>query len=233
LIITTVRAIVKAMQENSLDQKPSGNEISTPKGRDTRAVILHTAAKLATTRGLRSLSIGDLASEVGMSKSGLYAHFSSKEELELATIETAVEIFDVEVLEAIRQAPPGITQLRAMVDSFLLHLERRVFPGGCFFTAVAMELDSRPGRARDRVMEIQQKWMGLLKQCLLDAHAQGEIPAAAEVDQAVFEIEALLLGANFMFVLTGSTTFLTSARQGAENVLARLGVKTGRKKKAT
>src|SRR6516164_1709894 len=153
------------------------------KGQASRDTILRTAAKLATTRGLDGLSIGDLAAEVGMSKSGLYAHFKSKEELELATIETASDIFDREVLRPAAGAAAGLQQLRAVVDSFLAHLERRVFPGGCFFAAVAMELDTRPGRARDRVVEVQQNWLSLLKQCFLDAQAKGEIDSAADVAQ--------------------------------------------------
>ena len=201
------------------------------KGQASRTAILLTAAKLATTKGLDGLSIGDLAAEVGMSKSGLYAHFKSKEELELATIETASDIFDREVLRPAAGAAAGLQQLRAVVDSFLAHLERRVFPGGCFFAAVAMELDTRPGRARDRVVEVQENWLSLLKQCFLDAQAKGEIDSAADVAQAVFETEAALLAANLLFVLTKDLTPLTRARQAVEHVLARLGVGAQAKKK--
>src|SRR5262249_19527580 len=130
------------------------NESHVSKGQASRDTILRTAATLATTRGLDGLSIGDLAAEVGMSKSGLYAHFKSKEELELATIETAAAIFDHEVCQPVTQAPAGTARLRALVNSFLSYLERRVFPGGCFFAAVAMELDARPGPMRDRVVEV-------------------------------------------------------------------------------
>ena len=209
-----------------------GGAISPSKGQLSRAAILQKAAQLATTKGLRSLSIGELAGEVGMSKSGLYAHFESKEELELATIEAALEVFDAEVLQAAKRAAPGIAQLRATVEAFLSHLERRVFAGGCFFAAASMELDTQPGRARDRVLEIQQNWMALLKQCLLDAHAKKEIESVAQAEQAVFEIEALLLGANFLWVLTDDATPLIQARRGAENVLIRLGAKPKRSKKA-
>jgi len=205
-------------QKNNSDgaaPRPSKGEVS-------RATILLAAAKLATTKGLEGLSIGDLADEVGMSKSGLYAHFKSKEELELATIETAADIFDREVLRPAMDAPAGSQQLRAVVDSFLKHLERRVFPGGCFFAAVAMELDTRPGLARDRVVQAQQKWLSLLKQCFLDAKANGQIDAGADMAQAVFETQAMLLAANFVFVMTNDPAPLAQARRGVENVLARL-----------
>src|SRR5215813_734097 len=117
-----------------------GGEARASKGEASRASILLAAAKLATMKGLDGLSIGDLAAEVGMSKSGLYAHFKSKEELELATIETAAAIFDSEVIQPVTRAPAGIARLKSLAHSFLSHLERRVFPGGCFFAAAAAEL---------------------------------------------------------------------------------------------
>src|SRR5215813_8153802 len=201
------------------------------KGQASRATILLAAAKLATTKGLIGLSIGDLAAEVGMSKSGLYAHFKSKEELELATIETAAAIFDSEVIQPVTRAPAGIARLKSLAHSFLSHLERRVFPGGCFFAAVAAELDTRPGPARDRVAGVLGKWQSLFRQCILDAQASGEIDPKAEVAQAAFEIQAMLLAGNFQFVMTNDPTRLAQARQGVEHVLARLAVHEEPKKK--
>jgi AcrR family transcriptional regulator len=201
------------------------------KGEVSRATILLTAAKLATTRGLDGLSIGDLATEVGMSKSGLYAHFKSKEELQLATIETAAAIFESEVLQPAMGADAGTQRLKALVSSFLSHVERRVFPGGCFFAAVAAELDTRPGPARDRVGEVIDKWLSLLRQCILDAQTVGEIDPLVEVTQAVFEIQAMLLAANCRFVMTNTPTPLTQGRKGVHNVLARIAVSAKSKKK--
>jgi AcrR family transcriptional regulator len=197
------------------------------KGEASRATILLTAAKLATTRGLDGLSIGDLAVEVGMSKSGLYAHFKSKEELELATIETAAAIFDSEVLQPAARAPAGTGRLQALVDAFLSHLERRVFPGGCFFASVASELDTRPGPARDRVAQVLDRWLSLLRQCILDAQACGEIDPGADVAQAAFEIQAMLLTGNFQFIMSNDLVRLSQARKGVEHVLTRLAVSEG------
>ena len=196
------------------------------KGQDSRTTILLTAAKMATTKGLAGLSIGDLAAEVGMSKSGLYAHFKSKEELELATIEMAAVIFDLEVLQPALTAQAGTERLNALVSSFLSHLERRVFPGGCFFSAVAAELDTRPGAARDRVVEIIGNWLALLRQCILEAQDLGELDSSIEVSQAVFEIEAMLLAANFLFMMKNDSIYLTQGRTGVENILVRLAVST-------
>src|SRR5262249_26926999 len=189
---------------DALSKKTSsaGGEPHPSKGQASRANILLAAAKLATTKGLVGLSIGDLAAEVGMSNSGLYAHFKSKEELELATIETAAAIFDSEVLQPVTRAPAGIARLKSLTNSFLSHLERRVFPGGCFFAAVAAELDTRPGSARDRVVEVLNSWLSLLRQCILDTQTLGELDPQAQVDQVVFEIQAMLLAANFLFVMT-------------------------------
>lgn len=166
-----------------------------------------------------------------MSKSGLYAHFKSKEELELATIETAAMIFNGEVLQPAMRARAGIERLEVLASSFLSHLERKVFPGGCFFAAVAAELDTRPGLARDRVVEVLGSWLALLKQCILEAQALGEIDPNAEVDQAVFEIESMLLAANFLFGMMNDLIYLTQGRRGIENALARLTVSTELKKK--
>lgn len=201
------------------------------KGQASRETILLTATKLATLKGLSGLSLADLAAEVGMSKSGLYAHFKDKEELELATIETAIMIFDQEVFQPAMGARAGIGRLRAVANAFLSHLERRVFPGGCFFAAVAAELDTRPGSARDRIAEVLDQWLSLLRQCILDAQELGEIDSNAKVDQAVFEIEGMLLAGNFLFVMANDPLYLGRARAGVENVLARLMVGTESKKK--
>jgi AcrR family transcriptional regulator len=219
------------MKTSSTEKNSSQGESRLSKGEASRTTILLAAAKLATMRGLDGLSIGDLAAEVGMSKSGLYAHFKSKEELELATIETAAAIFQSEVLEPAARAHAGTERLGALVDAFLSHLERKVFPGGCFFAAVASELDTRPGPARDQVGAVQDGWYSLLRQCILDAQAAGEMDSRADVAQAVFEIQAMLLAGNFQFVMTNDPIRLTQARQGVAHVLARLAAREEPKKK--
>ena len=170
---------------------------------ESRRTILLAAANLATTRGLEGLSIGELAQHIGMSKSGLYAHFKSKEELELATIETAAEIFERDVLGPAGESPGGLGRVLALSEAFLGHLERRVFPGGCFFATVSVQLASRPGRPRDRVMELQQRWLEQFAEALGQAVAGGELPRDTDIDQLVFEITAMLVRANFTWVVTG------------------------------
>jgi AcrR family transcriptional regulator len=194
----------------------------------SRQAILRAAADLATTRGLEGLSIGELAEHIGMSKSGLYAHFKSKEELELATIDTAAEIFAAEVLIPAGSSPGGLPRVHALCEAFLAHLERRVFSGGCFFAGVSAQLAARPGRARDRVMDMQGRWLGLFAEALGQAVAAGDLPPGADIDQLVYEVTAMLVRANFTWILTGDPDALERARAGIRHVLERAGGPTGR-----
>jgi AcrR family transcriptional regulator len=154
-----------------------------------------------------------------MSKSGLFGHFGSKEDLELATIETALDIYTEHVINPAAAAKPGRERLVALAEAFLQHVEQRVFPGGCFFAAVASELDTRPGRARDRIVEIYGSWMNLMESCVRDAQRNGEIDPAADASQVAFEADAMLSLGNVGFVMSGDTKILARARQGFLNVL--------------
>jgi AcrR family transcriptional regulator len=183
---------------------------------------LLAAANLATTRGLEGLSIGELAQHIGMSKSGLYAHFKSKEELELATIETAAEIFEKDVLGPASESPGGLKRVMALSEAFFSHLAKRVFPGGCFFATVAAQLASSPGRVRDRVMEVQKQWFVHFAEALGQAQDEGELPRDADIDQLVFEITAMMVRANFTWIVTGDTRVLDRARIGIRHILERV-----------
>ena len=196
-----------------------------PAGERSRGAILDAAARLATVEGLDGLSIGRLADEVGMSKSGLYAHFDSKLDLQLATIEAAQAVFDHEVVDPSLAAAPGTARVLALADGFLSHVERGVFPGGCFFAAVAAEMNVRPGPVRDRIGLFVAGWMGAIEAAIREAQAGGEIEPGADPGQLAFEINALLVGANLAFPLFGDPRILDRARVG---VRARLGVAPGR-----
>lgn len=197
-------------------------------GVESRRAILQAAAALATTRGLDGLSLGELAQHIGMSKSGLFAHFKSKEELELAAIETAAEVFAAEVLRPATDAPSGLARVVALSEAFLGHLERRVFPGGCFFATVSVQLASRPGRPRDRVLEFLREWQAQFTDALGQARDATELPRGADVDQLAFEVTAMLVRANFAWVVTGDPNVLNQARTGIKNALERAGGKSGR-----
>src|SRR6478672_3168179 len=136
------------------DQRARSRPTRRPRadGERSRAAILREAARMATVQGLDGLSLARLADAVGMSKSGLFAHFGSKEELQLATIDTASAIFEELVIEPAAAEPAGLPRLRAYVARFLDHVEEAVFPGGCFFISAMGELDAQPGPLRDNAL---------------------------------------------------------------------------------
>ena len=190
-------------------------------GERSRGRILEAAAQLATVQGLDRLSIGELAAHIGMSKSGLYAHFRSKEELQLATIDAAEAIFDEVVVAPMDAAEPGIQAVLALTDAFLDHLDRRIFPGGCFFACASAELQSRPGPVKERIAEFDGRWRGHFEEHLRIAQAAGDLAATEDIDQVVFELDAYLLYAHAAFGFRGNPEVLERA---GEAVRSRLGV---------
>jgi AcrR family transcriptional regulator len=182
-------------------------------GERTRSAILRAAASLATVDGLEGLSIGNLAAAIGMSKSGLYAHFGTKQELQLATVDAAERILTEEVVQPALAASPGLGQLAAACEAFFSYVERRVFPGGCFFAATALEMGARPGPVKDRVAAIQSGFTALLRSFAATALEQHEISAREDPDRLAFELHAILLGADTKFVLNDDPAVLDLARQ--------------------
>jgi AcrR family transcriptional regulator len=183
-----------------------------PKGERTRSAILVEAARLATVDGLDGLTIGGLASAIGMSKSGLYAHFESKEDLQLATVASARETFVAEVFVPAMDAPRGVARLRAACEAFLSHIERRVFPGGCFFAVAAADVGTRPGPVRDAVAAQQRDWVDLLRSLAVKAVEGGELDRRVDPAQLAFELDAVLVSASRTFVLQGDATVFERAR---------------------
>ena len=190
-------------------------------GERSRQAILRAAANLATVDGLEGLSIGNLAAHIGMSKSGLYAHFGSKEELQLATVETAREVFDAEIIEPTQTIADPFERLQALCDRFLSHVERRVFPGGCFFASVTAEFDTHPGPVKDKIASVQQHWMDQLQQLIREAQRAGSLGTTEDPAQLAFELEAYLLMGNTAFVLNNDPTHLRQARTAIRHRLAR------------
>jgi AcrR family transcriptional regulator len=173
------------------------------KGARTRAAILAEAARLATVDGLEGLSIGQLARATGMSKSGLYAHFGSKLDLQLATVESARETFVEEVLIPALSSARGIDRLLAACEAFLSHVERRVFPGGCFFAAAAVDVGTRPGPVHDAIVAQRIEWLALLERLARESTELGQLDAGADPAQLAFELQALLVAANTAYILQG------------------------------
>jgi len=188
-------------------------------GERSRRTILDAAAKLATVEGLEGLSIGRLADHIGMSKSGLYAHFGSKEELQLAAIETAGGIFEAEVIAPAERAATPLQKLQVLCEAFLSHVERRIFPGGCFFASAAAEFDTHPGAVKERIADFQRDWTDLLVQFVRDAQAAGEL-RDEDPHQLAFELNGYLLMANTAFLLHSNAQAITRARNAVAARLA-------------
>jgi AcrR family transcriptional regulator len=182
-------------------------------GERTRSAILHAAASLATIDGLEGLSIGNLAAATGISKSGLYAHFGSKQELQLATVDEAGRILDEQVVQPALAAPPGLAQLVAVCDAFFDYLQRRTFPGGCFFAAAALEMGTRPGPVKKRVAALHSEFAALVRGFAATALEQHELPAREDPDRLAFELHGIMLAADTNFVLHDDPTVLNLARQ--------------------
>jgi AcrR family transcriptional regulator len=182
-------------------------------GERTRGAILRAAASLATVDGLEGLSIGNLAAAIGMSKSGLYAHFGSKQELQLATVEEAGRIFAEEVVQPAMAAPAGLAQLDAVCEAFFQHLRRRTFPGGCFFAGAALEMGTRPGPVKEAVASFQSQFVDLLRGFADTAIGQQELPADDDPDRLAFELNGIILAADANFVLHDDPAVLDLARQ--------------------
>jgi AcrR family transcriptional regulator len=190
-------------------------------GERSRRAILRTAARLATVEGLEGLSLARLADASGISKGGLYAHFGSKEQLQLATIETAAAIFDERIVAKGMAAPPGRERVVALTDAFLDHLERRVFPGGCFFASTSAEFDTRPGRVNREIVSFYRGWTGLLERLVEEARDRGELDEATDAAQLVFELNAMLVAANSAYLLHRDAAALDRARRGIRRLLGR------------
>jgi AcrR family transcriptional regulator len=195
-------------------------------GERSRRAILDAAAQLATVEGIDGLSLSRLADAVGMSKSGLFAHFGSKEELQLATIDRANEIFEARVLARASDASDGLERLRLLVDAYLRYIEVDTFPGGCFFASVLAEVDTHPGPVRDRLTRFLADWLGRLESAVRDAQGEGRIGRGEDAAQLVFEIEAAILLANAQYVVARTPEPLERARRAVERRLAAASAQT-------
>jgi len=189
-------------------------------GERSRKAILQEAARLATVEGINGLSIGRLAEAVGMSKSGLFAHFGSKEELQLATIETAHALFHELVIEPALVATTALGRLRQLIELFLRHVENKVYPGGCFYVSVGVELGAQSGPVRDEAVALSAGWMRLVVDTIREAQAEGSIAAEEDAEQLAFDLTGYLLLGNTQFVATQDKTAIDRARRAVEHRLS-------------
>jgi AcrR family transcriptional regulator len=192
------------------------------KGQRTRNSILEVAAALATEEGLDPLSIGRLAEATQMSKSGLFAHFGSKEELQLATVDHAAKLFVAEVIDPARSAPRGLARIWALCDHMIGYAERQVFPGGCFFAATSFEFNNRPGPVRDRIEEMIRSWLSYLEHAVEQAQEAGELDAKVSAREIAFQLDAFAQASNAQYQLFRDPQVFDDARRAIQERLESL-----------
>jgi AcrR family transcriptional regulator len=193
---------------------------SAPQVAASRARTLSAAVDVASVVGLEGLTIGRLAEELEMSKSGLVGRFGSKEQLQLATLELASDMFARSVyLPATKQAH-GIRRLEAICDAWIRYLRRPPFPGGCFLTTASVEFDARPGPVNEAVRETMRRWLGVLEREAAIAIVNGELAEGLDPKDIAFTLNALAVGANCDYQLHRNPRALTRARRAMAAVLS-------------
>jgi AcrR family transcriptional regulator len=179
---------------------------------DSRASVVEAAVALASVQGLEGLSIGRLAGQVGMSKSGLIGRFGDKETMQRAVLAAAVERFTDVVWRPASRSEPGLPRLEAIIDAWIGHLRDGVFPGGCFVTTASVEYDARPGPLHDDVAAAVRRWLGVLETETRHAREAGDLPADRDPADVAFELHSLASGGSVAGRLIGDTAALERTR---------------------
>jgi AcrR family transcriptional regulator len=203
------------------------------RGDSTRRAILRRAMQIASVRGLDGLSLAGLAADLDMSKSGLFAHFGSKEELQLATLRAARRVFSDLAVTPAQDAPEGIERIVALTGTWLGYIGTDTFAGGCLFIGAAAEFDGRPGPVRDLVAETMGMWMGLLREQARAAIDRGELAPGTDPDQLAWELHAFGLGLNWDRQLNGDGSAAVRARVAMLERLRAAATAKGRRRLAT
>ena len=186
---------------------------------ETRAEVTQVAVERASVEGLEGLTIGGVADETEMRKSSVFSLFGSKQELQRATLEAAIEQFTREVWEPVADEPQGLRRLLALCDSWLDYHRRGVMPGGCFLTTATIEYDARPGPLRDAVAATMSQWLRVLEREAAAAVAAGELPADTDPADVAFQLNALAAAASYGFQLWRDPEVFTRARRSMRGVL--------------
>jgi AcrR family transcriptional regulator len=186
---------------------------SQEQAQGTRSAIIGRAVDVSSAEGLEGLTIGRLASDLEMSKAGVLGHFGSKEALQLATLETAIDVFRREVWEPAGGVEPGLPRLRAICENWISYLKREVFPGGCFMTSASCEFDGRPGPVREAIAEALGLWYRVLEAEARHAIAAGDLPQGSDPKAIALQLNALAMAANQKLQLFGDRSALRVARE--------------------
>jgi len=185
----------------------------------TRAEVTQAAVDRASVEGLEGLTIGGLADQVEMQKSSVFTLFGSKRDLQLATLDAAVDQFRREVWERVEDEPPGLPRLLALCDSWLDYHRREVMPGGCFLTTATIEYDARPGPLRDAVAKTMKRWLRLLEREAEIAIEARDLPPGTDPADVAFQLNSLAAGASYGFQLWRDAEVFDRARRSMRGVL--------------
>lgn len=189
------------------------------KGQETRSQILEVALAQASQLGLEGLSIGTLARDVGMSKSGLFAHFGSKEDLQIAVLDEAREVFTERVVRPALRQPRGLPRVRALFEGWLDWVAASELPGGCVFVSTAMEFDDRPGPVRDAAARNIRDMRETIARAVRLAIAEGHFRQDVDIDQFTYEVQADLVGYQLHARLLGSPRAREHALHAFERIV--------------
>lgn len=186
---------------------------------ETRAAVTNAAVDRASVEGLGGLTIGGLAGEVEMRKSSVYSLFGSKQDLQLAALNAAVDQFTEEVWRPVADQQSGLARLLALCERWLAYHEREVMPGGCFLTTATIEFDARPGPLRDEVAGVMKRWLGVLEQEVSTAIEAAELPAETDPADVAFQLNALAAAASYGFQLSRDPEVFRRARRSMRRSL--------------
>src|SRR3954470_1554567 len=185
----------------------------------SRTSAVEAAVDLASVEGLEGITIGRLADDLSMSKSGLIGRFGDKEAMQRAVLAAAIERFTEAVWRPASQAEPGLPRLEAIVDAWIDHLRAGVFPGGCFVTTASVEYDARPGPLRDDVAAAVNRWLSVLEAEARRARDAGDLPADRDPRDVAFELHSLASGGSVAGRLTGDAAALDRTRAAMRRAL--------------
>lgn len=204
------------------DAKPSQEGRALQKGQQTKATIVDAALGLATQIGLEGLSIGALAEVARMSKSGVFAHFGSREELQLSVVREYHERFEAEVFYPVLQEKRGLPRLRLLFANWMKRTSAEI-DSGCLYISGAAEFDDRPGPVRDALASSVKTWLKAVHRAVTQARDEGHLSADLDANQMVFEIHGLILALHYEARFLKSAQSLARASLGFENILQRYG----------
>lgn len=213
---------VSSLPTKNARTSPSGQGAikSAQKGQQTKAAIVEAALGLATQVGLEGLSIGALAEVMRMSKSGVFAHFGSREELQISVVREYHTRFEEEVFFPALRQPRGLPRLQAMFDNWMNRTSVEI-DSGCIYISGAVEFDDRPGPVRDALADSVKIWLAAMYRAVVQAKAEGHLRADADEKQIAFEIHGLILALHYEARFLRFPDSLARATTGFDNIVAR------------